>query len=103
MTKNFGKKITVSIRCSSASTAERVAQDMQARGYGRFYSLLVSEYSGTLEQLKVKITEVTEFLFAARQRVQRNSRRWTPPSGSGRFYSLLVSEYSGTLPPRPGL
>ena len=49
-------------------------------------------------------THGSSFLFAARQRVQRN--RTSPsesPVSPHRFYSLLASEYSGTLPCPSGL
>ena len=44
-------------------------------------------------------THGSSFLFAARQRVQRNPHPapLTPRRGSRSFYSLLASEYSGTI------
>ena len=91
----------VSIRCSSASTAELVAACGQASTGAGFYSLLVSEYSGTRTTAGGRTYAM--FLFAARQRVQRNQKLngWTVVEKS--FYSLLVSEYSGTLPLWTGL
>ena len=65
---------SVSIRCSTASTAE---PPLPAGSPGRsgFYSLLDSEYSGTT--LASVLGTVCSFLFAARQRVQRNTGPFT--------------------------
>ncbi len=84
----------VSIRCSSASTANPASSGVLRAGPSCFYSLLVSEYSGTTPRGDVAVP--TGFLFAARQRVQRNRLIRRHFLLRCRFYSLLVSEYSGT-------
>ena len=61
----------VSIRCSTASTAERHDFGTAPDSGERFYSLLDSEYSGTPHAWLVTRL-LRPFLFAARQRVQRN-------------------------------
>ena len=91
----------VSIRCSTASTAERRGVHRCDVLY-RFYSLLDSEYSGTLHW-GVLHQKGLKFLFAARQRVQRNDRVVRNVQSREGFYSLLDSEYSGTRDDaRPG-
>ena len=141
-----GSQRQVSIRCSPASTAEPDSS-VEHQQLGCFYSLLASEYSGTRRvtrwscarrgfysllaseysgtgNLRSYSSHLSEFLFAARQRVQRNPRVRGPyqrlrfarflfaarqrvqrnaaraaelsKTGQNSFYSLLASEYSGT-------
>ena len=85
--------MVVSIRCSPASTAEHL-QNVGPCGHSRFYSLLASEYRGIRTCASDK--HASQFLFAARQRVQRNTTKYNDSHDVEGFYSLLASEYSGT-------
>jgi len=89
-----GDQPDVSIRCSSASTAEPKAKANTPMGWFLFAARQRVQRNALIKSRS--FAQVRRFLFAARQRVQRNSPTGTCSSRPPRFYSLLVSEYSGT-------
>ena len=65
----------VSIRCSPASTAERDVQRVLITFYGMFLFAARQRVQRNVMMLRKSLSRWLQFLFAARQRVQRNDRK----------------------------
>ena len=66
--------MSVSIRCSSASTAEPLVKPQEPRLLAAFLFAARQRVQRNTPAISRKLASECMFLFAARQRVQRNSR-----------------------------